>query len=130
MSKIKQIKQKTNGVFPDQGIPLGADGINIDMSSGLNLEEELIVGGKHSVKIAETKEDGKTITTITQYYYNNKADPETNTKKNIYIVKTTIEETQQKTIVTISLIDPISSAILRKKTIDCTDTDIQEELKK
>ena len=132
MSKIKQIKQKIGNEFPDQrAFPLGADGINIDMFSGLNLEEELTVGGNHDVHISETEEEGEKITTIFQYYYKKETDPETNEtiKKYIYTVKTTIKEIQRKTIINISLINPVDNTILRKKTITCTDADIWEELK-
>ncbi len=64
--RIKQIKQKTDNGF-SQGISLGADGINIDISSGLNLEEELKLGGNHYVEISENAPDNTTH--IQQWYY-------------------------------------------------------------
>lgn len=66
MSKIKQIRQRTDNGF-GQGIPLGADGINIDMSSGLNLEEELKLGGNHYIEISENTSDNTTH--VQQWYY-------------------------------------------------------------
>lgn len=50
MGKIKSIRQKNGNTF-DTPIPFGADGINIDMESDLNLEEELKIGGLEKYNI-------------------------------------------------------------------------------
>lgn len=73
--RIKQIRQKTfnNGFLP---IPFGADGNFIDMFSGLDLEEELKIGGNHYVQI----ESGEFDTTIVEYYSNK---PITNPTENL-----------------------------------------------
>ena len=53
--RIKQIRQKQNNSFSG-GIPLGTDGKLVDMFSGLDLEEQLRLGGKSTVSINETEQ--------------------------------------------------------------------------
>lgn len=62
MYTIKGTKKKINGAYGDL-IPFGADGQNIDMLSGLNLEKELKLGGDHSVSISKDSTTGNTIVT-------------------------------------------------------------------
>lgn len=115
MSKIKQIKQKTNGTFPNQGIPLGADGINIDMSSGLNLEEEFIIGGNHSITITEDEEDNS-FKIIESY-----KDKQNETL--IYQTTTDIKENQNTTTITVDMFDYINNIPSHYKTISITEND-------
>lgn len=61
--RIKQLRQKTfNNDFLH--IPFGADGNFIDMFSGLDLEEELKIGGNHYVQINSDEFN----TQVTEYY--------------------------------------------------------------
>ena len=114
MRKIKQIKQKIGNEFPDQGIPLGADGINIDMSSGLNLEEEFIIGGNHSVTITENKKNNS-FTIIESY-----KDKQNETL--IYQTTTDItEENQNTTTITVDMFDYINNVPSHYKTISITE---------
>lgn len=53
LGRIKQIKQKQNGVFPSAGVPIGTDGLLVDMLSQLDLEEELKLGGSHYAKVTQ-----------------------------------------------------------------------------
>lgn len=53
--RIKQVRQKQNNSF-STGIPLGTDGKLVDMFSGLDLEEELRLGGKSNISITETEQ--------------------------------------------------------------------------
>lgn len=80
--RIKQIrKKKSNGY---SSYPIGSDGQYVDMSSGLDLEEELKLGGNHQVEIVENKEENKT--QIVEYYLDNSAE-----ESIVYTVKTTIQ---------------------------------------
>lgn len=69
MSSTKRIKQirKRNNLNSFDGIPLGTDGLLVDMISGLDLEEELRLGNNHRVSIEEISD---TVTQITELYYN------------------------------------------------------------
>lgn len=62
--RVKQIRQKSSSGYLS-GIPIGADGLYIDMSSGFDLEEELKLGGNHYVEIL----DSETSTVIREWYY-------------------------------------------------------------
>lgn len=63
--RIKQIRKRSNGSFPTTGIPIGTDGILVDMISQLDLEEEIRLGGNHYVDIVETN----TATIIKEWYF-------------------------------------------------------------
>lgn len=65
IGRIKQIKPKQYGQFPDVGIPIGTDGLLVDMISQLDLEQEIRLGGNHYVDIKQTP----TETTIKQWYF-------------------------------------------------------------
>lgn len=62
--RIKQIRKRSGGEFAT-GIPLGTDGILVDMVSELDLEEELRLGGNHYVDIIKTD----TATQIKEWYF-------------------------------------------------------------
>lgn len=65
MQRIKQLSQReSNGQF-SPFYPIGADGLNIDMLSGSNLEEELHLGSP-GITTFDTDETGKV--TITEEY--------------------------------------------------------------
>lgn len=62
--RIKQIRKKSGSSF-STGIPIGTDGILVDMISGLDLEEEIKLGGNHYVDIFQTD----TSTQIKEWYF-------------------------------------------------------------
>lgn len=62
--RIKQMRQKDNSGNYFTSIPFGADGFLIDMFSGLDLEEELKLGGNHYTEILEDND-----TTIIKEWY-------------------------------------------------------------
>ena len=64
--RIKSVRQKIGNSEFDLPISLGADGKNIDMESGLDLEEEFKMGGLSNVDITEDQ-FGATI--IIEKYY-------------------------------------------------------------
>lgn len=107
MGKIKSIRQKDISVsssFSDP-IPFGADGINIDMASGLNLEEQFKLGGLENHTISETS----TGTKISSTYKNNNGDV-INT-----IIYTITEDVQTGTTITAVLKDSTDSVICTKQ---------------
>lgn len=62
MKKIKRISQKlSTGMFSPL-YPIGADGLNIDMMSGGNLEEELHLGSP-SITSLDVNESGEMVIT-------------------------------------------------------------------
>ncbi len=63
--RIKQIRPRQQGSFPLSGIPIGTDGLLVDMISQLDLEEELRLGGNHYVDV-DQKEDS---TIIKEWYF-------------------------------------------------------------
>lgn len=65
LGRVKQIKPRQGGSFPDSGIPIGTDGLLVDMISQLDLEEEIRLGGNHYVDISQTK----TSTVIREWYF-------------------------------------------------------------
>lgn len=63
LKRVKQIRKRSNNSFLD-GIPIGTDGLLVDMISGLDLEEQLKLGGNHYVDIKQTD----TQTEIREWY--------------------------------------------------------------
>lgn len=91
MKKIKHISQrKQNGDFSNF-IPLGADGLNIDMLSGSNLEEEMHLGSPSKTSFT-TDEFGSTIITEEYKKNNNQTD-------NYYVMKTSFETDEDENMV-------------------------------
>ena len=64
LGRIKQIRPRQSGSFPTS-IPIGTDGLLVDMVSQLDLEEEIRLGGNHYVSITQTK----TSTVIKEWYF-------------------------------------------------------------
>lgn len=62
--RIKQIRKRQNGAF-SAGVPIGTDGILVDMISELDLEEEIRLGGNHYVEINQTE----IATEIKEWYF-------------------------------------------------------------
>lgn len=62
--RIKQIRKRQNGAF-STGVPIGTDGILVDMISELDLEQEIRLGGNHYVEINQTS----TSTEIKEWYF-------------------------------------------------------------
>lgn len=69
LKRIKQIRQKT-GDQNFTSIPLGVDGLLVDMMSNLDLEEELKLGGNHEVVITQ----GVDKIEINEYYYDGRGE--------------------------------------------------------
>lgn len=65
-NRIKKFYQKNNGTSGFTPYPLGADGQFIDMFSGLDLEEEQLLGGNHDVTFSKGTRDYE----IIERYYN------------------------------------------------------------
>lgn len=63
--RVKEIRQKNSSGY-NSGIPIGTDGLLVDMLSKLDLEEELKLGSNHSVEVQD-KSDGSTL--VKQFYY-------------------------------------------------------------
>lgn len=63
LKRIKTLHQKKNDDFIS--IPLGVDGLLVDMMSKLDLEEDLKIGNNHFVQILD---ENQYDTTIIQYY--------------------------------------------------------------
>lgn len=64
LGRIKQIRPRQSGSFPTS-IPIGTDGLLVDMISQLDLEEEIRLGGNHYVSISQTE----TSTIIKEWYF-------------------------------------------------------------
>ena len=62
--RIKQIRKRQNESF-DTRIPIGTDGILVDMISELDLEEEIRLGGNHYVEVNQTE----LATEIKEWYF-------------------------------------------------------------
>ena len=63
LERIKQIRPRLSGSFPTS-IPIGTDGLLVDMVSQLDLEEQIRLGGNHYVDIHQTN----TETVIREWY--------------------------------------------------------------
>ena len=109
MKRVKEIREKqSNGSFNNSSIPIGTDGILVDMLSGLDNEQELKLGGNHSSTITEVS---NTVTTVEEVYY--ALDNETV----VYQLSTTItEQNHGSTIITCVLKDS-AGTVLKTKTI-------------
>ena len=90
MITIKGTRKKTGSSSYGDFIPFGADGQNIDMVSGLDLEQELKLGGDHLVSINKDI-SGNTIV-IEDYI-----DDATVSNVTFYRVKTTISKITEGT---------------------------------
>lgn len=62
--RVKQIKRRENGNF-SSSIPIGTQGLFVDMISTLDLEEQIRLGGNHYVDIVDTD----TTTEIKEWYF-------------------------------------------------------------
>lgn len=87
---IKEIRQKNSSAYSSP-VPIGAYGINIDMLSENNLEEEFHLGGQ-CITNFETDDDGNMI--ITEEYRKE------NQTENYYSMVTTFEVENNDTIIT------------------------------
>ena len=106
MGKIKSIRQKSsNDNTFSAPIPFGADGVNIDMTSGLNLEEQFKLGGLENHQISN---DGTTISST--YRNNNENDNIINT-----ITYTITEDVSTGTTITAVLKDSTGNVIRTKQ---------------
>lgn len=78
--RIKQIRTRSNSDFPT-GVPIGTDGILVDMLSELDLEEEIRLGGNHYVDIVQTN----TATEIREWYFSEPRGTRTITEMSQYV---------------------------------------------
>lgn len=78
--RIKQIRKKSGSSF-GTGIPIGTDGILVDMISGLDLEEEIKLGGNHYVNVFKTK----TSTQIREWYFSEARENRTLSQMSQYV---------------------------------------------
>ena len=102
--RIKQIRQRSEGSFTT-GVPIGTDGILVDMISELDLEEELRLGGNHYVDIVETN----TATEIKEWYFSEARGSRT------------IEQMSQDDLITFSASVSIISAVQYNIVTDSND---------
>ena len=86
--RIKQIRPRQSGSFPTS-IPIGTDGLLVDMISQLDLEEEIRLGGNHYVDIYDTKTD----TVIKEWYLSESKGTTPIEQVNDNIVKYTVYTT-------------------------------------
>lgn len=78
--RIKQIRTRSNNDF-STGVPIGTDGILVDMLSELDLEEEIRLGGNHYVDIVQTD----TATEIKEWYFSEPRGTRTITEMSEYV---------------------------------------------
>ena len=106
MERVKNLRKKiTPNSFGDP-IPIGTDGILVDMLSGLDNEQELKLGGNH---IADISEDGNITTIIEQYCKNDVA------KTIVYTVKTVVVDNEDNsTTITVEIYNGNSTAVADK----------------
>lgn len=107
MDRIKHLIQKeSNGSFVKK-TPLGADGINIDMLSGSNLEEELHLGSPSQTSFGQ---NGNGQTVITEVY-----KKEDNQTTDYFILTTTFESDNGSTIIIQRLFFVVNDVSILKK---------------
>lgn len=104
IKRIKQIRKKEDSGF-GASIPLGTDGLLVDMLSGLDLEEELKLGNDHDATIVQKKVDNVDVTEIEEKYYDEKRE----IKFSVFI---SIEEDSNGTTVNMKL---FKGAIVRQQ---------------
>lgn len=116
MDRIKGIRQKTGQNTYAPLVPFGTDAILVDFLSGLDLEQQLKIGGNHTTSIIENNENQ---TTVTEKYYNQNGVANANVT---YTVKTVIIQNNNTTTITISIYEGNqTTTVLRSKTITITD---------
>lgn len=115
MNRIKGLRKKTGTSSYGNLVPFGTDGILVDMLSGLNNEEELKLGGNHSVTVTTDSLTGNDV--ITEIYYENNNNPHTSADI-AYTVESVIAESSGTTTITVSLwVGEKSGVASRVKTI-------------
>lgn len=67
LGRVKQIRQKDSSGNFTTSIPIGTNGLLVDMLSNLDLEEELKLGNDHYAQITQDEDSG--ITTIKEWYF-------------------------------------------------------------
>lgn len=112
MSKVKGLRQKTANGYTDF-IPFGTDSILVDMANGLDLEQELKIGGTHTSEIVEKidEDTGKLQTIITEEFGSSG-----------YYNTTTITENENSTSIVIELMAPNGTKKLKTITIPASST--------
>ncbi len=119
IGRIKQIRLKENNDF--FAIPIGVDGLLVDMLSQLDLEEELKLGGNHYTSITQSENT----TLITEWYLSQPMEDSVNINQNkvTHTCKISIIENDlNDTIITIKLYQGLykennNNKLLHTKTI-------------
>ena len=132
MQRVKGYREKTGTALYSNLIPFGTDGVFVDMNSGLNLEEDILIGGNHYTTIQESSDT----TTVINETFAKKEDVENEVAENYYVKNTLIDESTEDTVITIKLFlvkdSTVSPVLLREKviTIDGSGavTEIEEVL--
>lgn len=126
--RMKGIREKTSSAMYAPLIPFGTDGKLVDMLSGLDLEEDLIIGGDHHTVITQSDES----TTISEIF-TKQADIDAGTAKNYYKIDTTlIENDDGSTTIDRKLwyIGEASSIeLVQRKLVTIAESDTETEIK-
>ena len=120
MDRIKGIRQKTGADSYSALVPFGADAEFIDFLSGLDLEQQLKIGGNHVTKITENSD---TQTTIVEKYYNENGS--SNDSDIEYTIVTIIVQNPNNSSVTVTMSlykGNQTTTALHSKTITIEDT--------
>lgn len=117
MSIVKSFKQKTTSGFTDK-INFNPDGQNISMFSGLNLEEELHLGGRTQTVISTLDNN---ISKIEERY--------TDLYKTVdfYIISTFIKEQEDSTII-LRVIKDSNNIFIKAKLTSIKNIDNQDKV--
>ena len=109
MKRVKEIREKkSDGSFNNNSVPLGTDGILVDMLSGLDNEQELKLGGNHSSTITEVS---STVTTIEEVYY------AIDNLTVVYLLSTTITDQVDGSTLITCVLKNSAGVVLKTKTI-------------
>ena len=84
--RVKGMRKKTSSSTFGSFVPFGTDGVFTDMASGLDLEQELKLGGNQQVTITEPDEDS---TLIVETYSDSKGNE-------IYRVETLVTKNERE----------------------------------
>lgn len=110
--RIKGMKKKISSAIYTPFIPFGTDGKLVDMLDGLNLEEDLIIGGDHYSTIQEIDNT----TTIISEIFAKQEEVKEGTAENYYKIDTTLS------------IDEDENTIIERKLWFVTNSSLEPEL--
>lgn len=124
VDRIKGLRKKTlNPSVPfDDLIPFGTDGQFVDLFDGLNLNEELLIGGAHSISVTTETEDDSEIIVITDECKVG------NPSSVVYVVQNKIYDTETGNIIRTTLFGSDGTTVLKEKTTTIIGDQIEEVL--